>query len=107
MPDMLELEEAQERLLALAPKTPIERLDLAAARGRYLAGDLVATRTQPARDLSAMDGYAIGPGEGPWRVTGESRAGAPHPGRIASGETVRISTGAALPDGVAWASAEA
>ncbi|XUU60051.1 molybdopterin molybdotransferase MoeA [Erythrobacter sp. HA6-11] len=99
MAAMLELEEAQEQLLALAQPMPVETLALEATQGRYLASDLLARRTQPARDLSAMDGYAIGPGDGPWTLVGESRAGAPYTGSVASGETVRISTGAALPEG--------
>jgi molybdopterin molybdotransferase len=56
-------------------------------------------RTQPAADLSAMDGYALAPGAGSWRVVGESRAGTPHPAALAPGEAVRISTGAVVPDG--------
>ncbi|NVE93973.1 molybdopterin molybdotransferase MoeA [Altererythrobacter lutimaris] len=99
MGPMLELEEAQQRLLGLAQLMPIETVSLDAAQGRYLASDLQARRTQPARDLSAMDGYAIGPGEGPWTMVGESRAGTPYSGSIADGQAVRISTGAALPEG--------
>jgi molybdopterin molybdotransferase len=48
-----------------------------------------------------MDGYAIRFADlpGPWRVTGESAAGRPFAGTVATGEAVRIFTGAALPDG--------
>ena len=46
-----------------------------------------------------MDGYALGAGEGPWALVGESRAGAPYPGTIGAQECVRISTGANVPDG--------
>lgn len=95
----LPLEEAQARLLALAPLLPAEQVATAAALGRYLAEDLHALRTQPASDLSAMDGYAIAPGPGPWRLVGESRAGAPYPSPLAAGEAVRIATGAVVPAG--------
>lgn len=97
----LPLEEAQARLLALATPLPIERVDVASALGRYLAEPLTAGRTQPAADVSAMDGYAVGAGDlaGPWRVVGESAAGHPWPGSIAAGEAVRISTGAMVPAG--------
>lgn len=97
---MLTLEEAQDRVLALAPKMPIESVPIETATGRYLADDLQAQRTQPPADLSAMDGYAIG-GEhhGPWKLVGESRAGTPFDHELAQGETVRISTGAHVPSG--------
>src|SRR3546814_1346255 len=95
---MLGLDEAQQRLLGMAPRLGTEQLAPEAAMGRYLAGDLVALRTQPAADLSAMDGYAIC-GNGPWRLVGESRAGGPFAGSLSTGETVRISTGAHLPQG--------
>jgi molybdopterin molybdotransferase len=46
-----------------------------------------------------MDGYALAPGAGPWRVVGESRAGAPYAGALGAGEALRISTGAIVPAG--------
>ena len=97
----LPLEEAQTRLLALAPPLPIERVDVGGALGRYLAAPLVAKRTQPARDMSAMDGYAVTAGDlaGPWQVVGESAAGHPFTGGFCAGEAVRIATGALLPKG--------
>ena len=66
---------------------------------RYLAEDITAKRTQPAADLSAMDGYAVTPGDGPWQRVGESRAGAPFEGKLEPGECTRISTGAHVPQG--------
>ncbi len=99
MTPLLGLEEAQARLLALAPSLPEETIAVHDALGRYLAGDLAAARTQPPADLSAMDGYALAPGAEPWRVVGESRAGAPFPAVLGPGEAVRISTGAVVPDG--------
>ncbi len=95
----LGLEEAQARLLALAPVLPSETVRTDSALGRYLAADIRAARTQPAADLSAMDGYALAPGAGPWTLVGESRAGAPFPGALAPGQCARISTGAIVPEG--------
>ena len=92
------LEEAWDRLFALVRPLGSETVTVDEALGRYLAADLAARRTQPERDLSAMDGFAVR-GPGPWRIVGESRAGAPFPGHLPSGEAVRISTGAACPDG--------
>lgn len=96
---MLGLEEAQARILALAPLLPLEAVPLTAMHGRYLGEDIRAARTQPAADLSAMDGYALAPGAGPWRLVGESRAGAPFDGTLAKGDCARISTGAVVPKG--------
>ncbi|MEP6867514.1 MAG: gephyrin-like molybdotransferase Glp [Novosphingobium sp.] len=97
----LPLEQAQARLLALADALPVERVDVASALGRYLAEPLTARRTQPSAHLSAMDGYAVcGPDlSGPWRVIGESAAGHPFGATVASGQAVRIATGALLPQG--------
>ncbi len=95
------LEEAQARLLALVTPLPVERVDVSSALGRYLAEPLNARRTQPAADLSAMDGYAVkGPQlSGPWQLVGESAAGHPFAGTVAAGQAVRIATGALLPTG--------
>ncbi len=95
----LGLEEAQARLLALAPALPSETIPTEAALGRFLAEDLIAARTQPPADLSAMDGYALPSGDGPWTLVGESRAGAPYRDVLAPHECARISTGAMVPPG--------
>jgi molybdopterin molybdotransferase len=99
---MIPLAEAQARLIALAKPVSSETVPLSQANGRWLAADLVAKRTQPARDLSAMDGYAVcaSAEQRSWRVIGESAAGKPFAGTIGEGEAVRIFTGAALPPGV-------
>jgi molybdopterin molybdotransferase len=97
----LSLEEAQARLLKLATPLSVERVDVPGALGRYLAEPLIARRTQPSGDLSAMDGYAVRAADiaGPWRVVGESAAGHPYSGKVHAGEAVRISTGAIMPHG--------
>ena len=100
-PPPLPLEEAQARLVALAPPLPVEHRATAEALGHYLAAPLIAARTQPATALSAMDGYALRATDlpGPWTVIGESAAGHPFGGTVGTREAVRISTGAALPSG--------
>ncbi len=100
-PPMLTLEEAQARLLTLVAPLPIERVDMEGAIGRYLAEPLLARRTQPAADVSAMDGYAVTAGDlaGPWQVVGESAAGHPYEAVVMPGQAVRISTGALIPAG--------
>ena len=98
---MIALADAQRRLLGLVSPLPVEQVPLLAAAGRWLAEPLIAKRTQPARALSAMDGYAIahGDGGGPWRVVGSSAAGQPFLGSAGRMEAVRIFTGAIVPDG--------
>lgn len=97
----LPLEEAQARLLALVAPLAIEHVDVEGSLGRYLAAPISARRTQPAADLSAMDGYAVTGGDmaGPWRLIGDSAAGHPFAGEVRPGTAVRISTGAILPAG--------
>ncbi|MGZ3233375.1 MAG: molybdopterin molybdotransferase MoeA, partial [Croceibacterium sp.] len=101
LPPPLPLAEAQARLLAQVESLPAESIGAERAIGRYIATPLRAARTQPAADLSAMDGYAMRADDvtGPWRVVGESAAGHPFGGELAPGETIRISTGALMPAG--------
>lgn len=101
MSALLPLDQAQQRLIALASRLPAETLTVDAALGRYLADDLIAKREQPAADMSAMDGYAIRfeDRNGPWTLVGECKAGSPPCAALKPGETARIFTGALLPEG--------
>jgi molybdopterin molybdotransferase len=85
-----------------------EKVPLLEAVGRYLSRDVAARFDLPSFDNSAMDGYAVraedvtGADKGsPIRleVRGESRAGGPLPGELASGTACRIFTGATMPPG--------
>ncbi len=95
---------ALQALLDSVPgPTGAETLPLAHCAGRVLAGEVAALRTQPPFANSAMDGYAaraedLAPGR-ELKVVGESAAGRRFAGVIAPGETVRIFTGAPLPEG--------
>ncbi|WP_374297148.1 molybdopterin molybdotransferase MoeA [Sphingomonas sp.] len=93
--------QAQAHLLALAVPVSTEMLPLRDAAGRWAAADILAARTQPAADLSAMDGYAIRFDDmpGPWQVIGESAAGRPFATPVGAGQATRIFTGAAMPPG--------
>ena len=97
----LELAQAWERLLAAIEPLAAETVAAERAVGRCLATLLLAARTQPAADLSAMDGYALRADDlaGPWQVIGESAAGHPFEGELAAGRAIRISTGALMPAG--------
>ena len=100
-PPPLPLTEAQARLLSRVEPLAQTTVPGEQALGRYLAAPLLAERTQPAADLSAMDGYAMRADDlgGPWQVAGESAAGHPFTRALAPGEAVRISTGALMPPG--------
>lgn len=94
---------AQARIAMLAAVKPLsaERVGLDAALGRVLADCVVAWRDQPPFAVSAMDGYALRSSDTPGTVAvaGESAAGRGFEGRCEPGTAIRISTGAAIPDG--------
>ncbi len=99
---LMAVDEAMERLLALAAPLPAEEVALAQAAGRWMAGPVVAARDQPPFDASAMDGYAIADEAAPGMVlavTGTAGAGHGFAGRVGPGEAVRIFTGAPVPAG--------
>ena len=98
----LTIDEARRRVLdAVAHPLPPEDVPIQQALGRVLAEDVVAERDVPSFANSAMDGFAVrsGPAGRTLGIVGESRAGAPANVSVGDGEAVRISTGAALPDG--------
>ncbi|KQT60324.1 MULTISPECIES: gephyrin-like molybdotransferase Glp [unclassified Aureimonas] len=102
---LLSVEDAFERLThGVEPVGRTQSVELRSAHGRVLAADLLATRTQPDFDASAMDGYALRAEDvrapfQPLRLIGESAAGRAFEGRIGAGEAVRIFTGAPVPPG--------
>jgi molybdopterin molybdotransferase len=102
---------AQAREAILAPLRPVagtEELTLAEALGRVLAQDLVSPMNVPPHDNSAMDGYAFDgavleadPGADlTLSVAGTAYAGQAFTGAVASGQAVRIMTGAVMPPGL-------
>ncbi|MBL0914416.1 MAG: molybdopterin molybdotransferase MoeA [Sphingopyxis sp.] len=101
MSGLLPVEEAQARLLALRGSLGSENIAFSESLGRYVSQDIIAERDQPAAPLSAMDGYAIRFADlpGPWTIIGESAAGRVPSAQVGKGETMRIFTGAWLPDG--------
>lgn len=96
--------EALERLLDGAVALPGERVTLLDAADRVLAEPVVALRTQPPFNASAMDGYAVRAADiasVPARlsVIGMAPAGRGFAGTVQQGQAVRIFTGAPLPEG--------
>jgi len=88
-------------MLALVRPLEDEVVSLPTALGRVLADAVVAMRDQPPFHTSAMDGYAVRSGDTPGqlRIGGESSAGHGFEGRVEPGIAIRISTGAAIPQG--------
>lgn len=103
-PKLLAVAEAKQRILDGLDKTTTEMVSYSSALGRTLAAPVRAKASVPAFDLSAMDGYAVRGEDIKMLPTtlirsGESAAGHPFTGKIATGEAVRIFTGAKVPDG--------
>lgn len=95
---------ARKALLDSIPgPTGPETLPLSECAWRVLATDLRALRTQPPFANSAMDGYAVRGDDmvegATLAVIGESAAGRAFGGSVASGQAVRIFTGAPMPEG--------
>lgn len=105
MKALLPVADARSRLLSAArPIDDIVNVPLGEADGRVLAADLAARLTQPPFDASAMDGYAVRAEDASTigtelSVIGTASAGHAFNGVVGPGETVRIFTGAPLPQG--------
>jgi molybdopterin molybdotransferase len=106
--DLLSVEEALERVLALVAPMDIADVPLLEADGLTLAQDIVAPFDIPALDNSAMDGYAVvaadlanASDETPvtLNVAGQVQAGQLPTVAVTPGNAVRIMTGAPIPDG--------
>lgn len=109
--DEISLRDAVALLLKLAgeagPSSPgVEVVPLPAAAGRVLAEPVTAAIAQPPFDASMMDGWAVRSVDlaraTPQRpvslgMIGSAPAGHPFGGAVASGETVRVFTGAPVP----------
>lgn len=104
MSALLPVDDAIARLGGMITPLGTEQVPLAQANGRVLAHDVVAQRTQPPFDNSAMDGYAVRAADVatvPVRlqVIGEAPAGGTYNGVLSDGQAVRIFTGGPLPAG--------
>ncbi|MFD4137778.1 molybdopterin molybdotransferase MoeA [Streptomyces sp. NPDC058572] len=79
---------------------PARYVPLTRAAGLTLADVLCTPQPMPGFGTAAMDGYAVGPGTGPWQVRGAVRAGGAWTGGpLGTGDAVAISTGAPVPAG--------
>ncbi len=101
---MISVAEAIQRVTSGVRPVGTEQVGLAGALGRVLAEDVASRLTHPPAAVSAMDGYAVRAADVaavPTVLTqiGESAAGGGFDGRVGEGQTVRIFTGAPVPDG--------
>lgn len=101
---LLPVAEALKHILETANTLETENVSLRQALGRTIAHPVEARVDNPPFDASAMDGYAVraedvAKANVTLKLIGEAGAGQPFPGKVARGHTVRIFTGAALPEG--------
>ncbi|HEX2655438.1 MAG TPA: gephyrin-like molybdotransferase Glp [Xanthobacteraceae bacterium] len=99
--------DAMEQLIAsrINPVSETEQVSLREAAGRVLASDVVAPIDLPSFDNSAVDGYAVHHAdlregrETKFRIVDRVTAGQAALRGAASGEAIRIFTGAPMPQG--------
>ena len=98
---LITIERARDLVLAHTHPLGHEHVEIQDALGRVLAEDVRAVGDVPPVACAAMDGFAIrdGPSGRTMQVVGESRAGTPSDQALDDGEAIRISTGAAVPEG--------
>ncbi len=97
--------EIMRQSIVTVTRDRLESVPLHQALGRILAEDVTAGLDAPPHDNSAVDGYALRHGDlaanGPTALSiqGRSAAGQPFERPLADGQTVRIFTGAVMPQG--------
>jgi molybdopterin molybdotransferase len=101
---LLEVEVAQERVLAEVAVGAAEQVSLLDAFDRVLREEIAVDRDAPPADNSAMDGYAVRAEDVATvpvtlRVTGDIPAGHPVETIVEPGTAMRIMTGAFVPAG--------
>ncbi len=101
---MLQVEEAQARVMAEISAGAAEKVPLAEAHGRVLREQIIALHDAPAADNSAMDGYAVRAEDvqrvpATLDVIGDIPAGHPTNTHLRPGTAMTIMTGAFVPVG--------
>jgi molybdopterin molybdotransferase len=105
---LVSLEEAQQIVLGQAQPLPTELVPLEDGGGRVLAQGIRATIDEPSTTQAAMDGYAVRSadvesaspeGDLLLKVVGLVGPGQRSEHRLKGGETLRVMTGATLPEG--------
>ena len=101
---MISVSEAFQHVSDNVTVTESEDVALKQCLGRVLAEDMASRLSHPPVAVSSMDGYALSAADTEnapvtLKQIGESQAGGGFEGTLGSGQTVRIFTGAPLPDG--------
>lgn len=105
---MIQVDEAREIILSKIKFKGVEKVSLDGALGRILAEDIVAQRSNPPMDNSAMDGYAVitadilsATPDNPVKleVVEHVPAGAVATVTLKNNQAIRIMTGAPIPPG--------
>jgi len=105
---MIQVDEAREIILSKIEFKGVEKVSLDDALGRILAEDIIALRSNPPMDNSAMDGYAVitadilsATPDNPVKleVVEHVPAGAVAKGTLKNKQAMRIMTGAPIPQG--------
>ena len=101
-PALLPVDVALARIAeAITPISDIEWVPVRGALSRILAEDVISPVDVPNHTNSAMDGYALAASDllaADLKVIGTAWAGSAYAGPVGSGESVRIMTGAVIPD---------
>ena len=104
-PNALAVNVAKRFILeAIDPVKEIEQVKILRSLGRTVAKDVNSPVDVPPFDNSAMDGYAIKAsnqmpeGKTELEIVGKAFAGKPFKGKMSDNQTVRIMTGAVIPD---------
>ncbi|MBV9596082.1 MAG: molybdopterin molybdotransferase MoeA [Chloroflexi bacterium] len=99
--EMVEVEDALAAILDRASPLGTEMVPLTAARGRFLAEDVLADADLPGLPRSSVDGYAVIASDAATdlQVLGEVTAGRLGDARVRPGSAMRIMTGGSLPEG--------
>ncbi len=105
---LLSLAAAQQAILSLVSQTGTEEIKLQDALGKITAKSLKSFYPKPSYDQSTRDGYAVCwdrsssidvQGQVTFRIIGEVAAGNCEKTKVTCGETLRIMTGAIIPEG--------
>lgn len=96
---LLSIDRALELLLEPVSPKEEESVAVSLALGRILSAGVRAPCAYPHEANSAMDGYALAAGDGPWSVVGEAAAGKLFDRAVREHQAVRIFTGGVLPEG--------
>ena len=105
---MIQVDEAREIILSKIETKGVEKVSLDDALGRILAEDIIAQRSNPPMDNSAMDGYAVitadilsATPENPVKleIVDNVPAGSVSEVTLKNKQAIRIMTGAPIPPG--------